>query len=67
MKEVLCTYEIGDTVRPKPEWMDDPNNIPSGRIMQIEPWGGEDAIHVEGEKRAFAGFVFELGDAKEDL
>jgi hypothetical protein len=60
MKEVLCAYEIGDMVCSKPEWTDGPNNIPTGRIVQIKPWDGEGAIHVEDEKRAFAAYVFEL-------
>jgi hypothetical protein len=47
-------------VCPKPEWIGDPNNIPSGRIVQIELWGDEGAIHVESSRRVFAGFVFEL-------
>ena len=59
MKEVLCTYEIGDTVRPKPEWLDDTNNVPTGRIMQIEPWGSEGALYVGDEGRAFAAYVFD--------
>ena len=48
-----------DLVKPKPEWEHDPNRIPSGRVVRVEPWGSEGAIHVEGECRAFAGFVFE--------
>ena len=33
--------------------------VRDGRIVRIEPWGDEGAIFVEGEKRAFASFVFE--------
>ena len=55
-------FHLGDKVRPRPEWREDPNKIPSGRIVRIEPWGDEGAIFVEGEKRAFAGFVFEHND-----
>ena len=60
MKEVLCVYKIGDTVRPRSEWIGDPNNIPSGRIVQIEPRGDEGAIYVEGKRRALAAYKFEL-------
>ena len=58
--KIELALKIGDRVQPRSEWKDDPNSVPTGRIVQIEPWGGEGAIHVEGEKRAFAGFVFEL-------
>ena len=47
---------------PKPEWKDDPNKIPTGRIVKIEPFGKDGAIHVEGERRAFAGYVFEYAN-----
>ena len=47
-------FKLGDRVRPRPEWKDDPNNVPSGRIVWIEPLGEDGAIHVEGERRAFA-------------
>jgi len=50
---------VGDTVKPKPEWENDPNRVPSGRVVRIEPWGSEGAIHVEGERRVFAAYVFE--------
>ena len=60
MKEVFGAYKIGDVVRPKPEWTDDPNDIPSGRVVQIALWGGEGAIHVGDEPRLFAAYVFEL-------
>jgi hypothetical protein len=35
---------------------------PSGRIVRIEPWGDCGAIYVEGERRAFAGYVFMLDE-----
>ena len=50
---------VGDRVQPRSEWIGDPNNVPSGRIVQIEPWGEAAAIHVEGEPRLFAAYVFE--------
>ena len=62
MKQVLGTFKIGDGVQPKPEWKDDPNQVPTGIVRKIEPWGSEGAIYVEGEKRAFASFVFDLED-----
>lgn len=46
----------GDTVKPRPEWINDPNNVPTGRIISIAPCG---SVYVEGERRAFAGYVFE--------
>ena len=55
----VSAFSVGDMVRPRSEWRADPNNVPSGPIVQIEPWGGEGAIHIAGERRAFAGYVFE--------
>ena len=52
--------EVGDQVEPRPEWRDDPNRIPSGRIVRIETFGKDGAIYVEGERRAFAAYVFQL-------
>lgn len=52
-------FSIGDIVKPKPEWVGDPNNVPFGRIIRIAPWGKCGAIYVEGERRAFAAYVFE--------
>ncbi|MCC6776655.1 MAG: hypothetical protein IT537_08475 [Hyphomicrobiales bacterium] len=51
---------VGDIVRPKPEWIGDPNMIPSGRVRQVERFGAESAIYVDGERRAFQGYVFEV-------
>jgi hypothetical protein len=56
----VLKFKRDDRVRPRPEWKDDPNNVPSGRIVWIEPLGEDGAIHVEGEQRAFAAYVFEL-------
>lgn len=53
------TFKIGDQVKPKPEWISNPNNIPSGLIIEIAPWGDEGAFYIEGERRAFAAYVFE--------
>ena len=52
-------WRVGDKMRPRPEWRDDPNKVPSGRIVRIEPWGDDGAIYVEAERRAFAAYVFE--------
>jgi hypothetical protein len=52
-------FKLGDRVRPRPEWRDDPNRILSGVVRKIEPWGDEKAIYVDDERRAFAGYVFE--------
>jgi hypothetical protein len=61
-----ATFSIGDIVKPKPEWISDPNNVPSGRILKIESSGDDGAIHVERERRAFAGNVFEK-DSKNEI
>jgi hypothetical protein len=36
--------------------------VPSGRIVAIAPFGDDGAIYVEGECRAFAGYVFVLDE-----
>jgi hypothetical protein len=36
--------------------------VPSGRVARVESWGDEGAIYVEGERRAFAGYVFVLDE-----
>lgn len=51
---------VGDIVRPKPEWIGDPNNVPSGVVRKIEPFGADGAIHVGTEPRAFSGHVFDV-------
>lgn len=51
---------VGDMVRPRSEWKDDPNRIPAGVVRRVEPWGEDGALYVGDERRAFAGFVFEL-------
>ena len=56
----VSAFSVGDMVRPRSEWRADHNNIPSGPIVQIEPWGDAGAIHVEGEPKLFAAYVFEL-------
>lgn len=53
------TFAPGDIVKPKPEWIDDPNNIPSGRVRKVEPFGADGAVYVEGDHRAFCGYVFD--------
>jgi hypothetical protein len=49
-------FRVGDHVEPRPEWRD---QVPTGRIVRIEPWGKDGAIYVEGERRAFAAYVFQ--------
>jgi hypothetical protein len=56
MTDMIC---VGDWVRPRPEWRDDPNKIPSGVVVKVEKWDKDGAIYVKGERRAFAGYVFE--------
>jgi hypothetical protein len=53
-------FKLGDCVRPKPEWADDPNQIPTDIVRRVEAWGSEGAIYVESSRRVFAGYVFEL-------
>ncbi len=55
-------FEVGDLVRPKPEWRDTPNNVPSGRVRAIAPWGKDGALYVGDEPRAFVAYVFEKDD-----
>ena len=53
------TLRVGDIVEPRPEWVNDPNQVPTGRIVRIETFGKDGAIYVEGERRAFAAYVFQ--------
>jgi hypothetical protein len=48
-------FAIGDAVRPRVEWRDDPNNVPTGRVREID----NGALYVADEPRAFAAYVFE--------
>ena len=57
-------FQIGNLVEPKPEWKDDPNRVPSGCVIAIAPWGDDGALYVEGERRAFAGYVFQPTERK---
>jgi len=53
-------------VRPRPEWRDDPNCVPTGRVREVVPWGKDEStavIYVEVERRGFCAFVFEHDDA----
>jgi hypothetical protein len=59
MPRVQSRLRVGDKVRPRSEWREDPNQVPAGRIVAIAPWGDDGAIYVEGERRAFAAYVFE--------
>ena len=59
--------KIGDRVRPRSQWRNDPNRIPTGTVRMIEVWGSEGAFYVGDEQRAFAAFVFELEPEWEDL
>lgn len=58
-------FAVGDMVKPKSEWVGDPNNIPSGRVNKIAPWGSEGALYVDGDHRAFAAGVFDRQGAGE--
>jgi hypothetical protein len=60
MGHVKCAFRVGDYVRPRPEWRDDPNKIPAGLVRKIEPWGEVGALHVGDGQRVFTAYVFEL-------
>jgi hypothetical protein len=51
--------KVGDRVRPKPEWRNTPNKIPSGVVVCVERWGRGVVVYVGSSPRAFADFVFE--------
>ena len=55
-------FAIGERVRPKAEWLGDPNEIPTGRVRAIARWGNDGAFYVEGDYRAFAVYVFEAAE-----
>lgn len=57
-------FAIGDIVKPKSEWADDPNRLPSGRINKIAPWGKDGALYVDGDHRAFAADVFDREESE---
>ncbi len=60
-------FAVGDIVRPKPEWVDSANNVPSGIVRKIAPFGTDGALYVGDERRAFAGYVFERVEPCADL
>lgn len=53
-------FKVGDSVKPKPEWVGDPNNIPSGAVRAIARFGTDGALYVGEDHRAFVGDVFEM-------
>lgn len=59
-------FAVGDFVKPKPEWIGDPNNVPTGIVREVVPWGDVGAIYVEGERHAFAAYVFDKVDLPTD-
>lgn len=52
--------KLGDFVKPKPEWIGDPNSIPTGRVRALEMSGF--AVYVGDAKQAFAHYVFDVVD-----
>jgi hypothetical protein len=60
----MSIFKVSDRVRPRPEWRDDPNKIPTGFVRKIEPWGKDGVLYVGDEKRAFAAYVFERDENK---
>jgi len=53
---------VGDKVRPRPEWCDDANRVPYGRVRAVVPWGDCGVIYVEGDHRGFYAGIFEIDD-----
>jgi hypothetical protein len=53
-------FKIGDRVEPRPEWIEDPNNVPSGRVRAIACWSDCGALYVGDDHRAFASYVFRI-------
>jgi len=53
------SLKVGDAVRPWPEWLGDPNRVPSGRVHSVESWGTDCVARVGQGCRAFAAYVFE--------
>jgi hypothetical protein len=62
--------KVGDMARPLPEWRDDPNNVPSGRVVRIEPWSvrARSMSRATGERSRpmFSSVINLKPDAKED-
>jgi hypothetical protein len=58
----MLKFKVGDKVRPRLEWREDPNRVPSGRVREIAPFGEDGALYVGDERRAFAAHVFEFED-----
>jgi hypothetical protein len=54
-------FKLGDWVEPRPEWIGDPNEVPSGRVYAVAPWGTDGAFYVGDDARAFASHVFQPG------
>jgi hypothetical protein len=55
-------FQIGDMVEPRPEWLEDANRVPSGRVRAIARWGENGALYVGDDPRAFAAEVFQRAD-----
>lgn len=51
-------FSVGDVVEPKPDWVDDPNMIPSGIVREVASFGDAGALYVADDHRAFAAYVF---------
>jgi len=52
--------KLNDFVQPKPEWIGDPNNVPTGRVHALMMSGH--AAYVGDDPRAFATYVFDVVD-----
>jgi hypothetical protein len=51
----VMKFKVGDHVRPRSEWRDDPTGV----VRRIELWGNEGALYVGDEPRAFESYAFE--------
>lgn len=49
----------GDIVQPKPEYAS-LNQVPTGKVIAVVPFGKEGAVYVEGEPRAFIAECFDI-------
>lgn len=49
---------LGTIVKPRPEWIGDPNNVPTGQVRALAMSGR--AAYVGDEPRAFATYVFDV-------
>lgn len=55
-----CRFNVGDQVRPLPEWRDGQTPaIPTGEVKQIAPFGKGQVVMVGDDTRWYVAGVFE--------